>query len=32
VDMKMWQEIKKEVELKKQPPAANEKLTRNPFE
>jgi len=32
VDMKIWQEIKKEVELKKQPLAAEEKLTRNPFE
>ncbi|OGG87596.1 hypothetical protein A3B87_00570 [Candidatus Kuenenbacteria bacterium RIFCSPHIGHO2_02_FULL_39_13] len=32
VDMKIWQEIKKKVELKKQPPAAAEKFTRNPFE
>ncbi|PIX92637.1 hypothetical protein CO134_03315 [Candidatus Kuenenbacteria bacterium CG_4_9_14_3_um_filter_39_14] len=32
VDMKMWQEIKKGVELKKQPPAAAEKLKGNPFE
>jgi len=31
VDMKIWQEIKKEVELKKQPLNLGE-LQRNPFE